>query len=74
MSALLRLATASLLARRRTTGLMLLALTLSCALLFGVEKLRSEVRASAYAAVGAVDLIVGARTAPEQLLLASVFH
>ena len=74
MSALLRLATASLLARRRTTGLMLLALTLSCALLFGVEKLRSELRASAYAAVGAVDLIVGARTAPEQLLLATVFH
>jgi putative ABC transport system permease protein len=53
---------------------MLLALTLSCALLFGVEKLRSELRASAYAAVGAVDLIVGARTAPEQLLLATVFH
>ena len=74
MSALLRLATASLLARRRTTGLMLLALTLSCALLFGVEKLRSELRTSAYAAVGAVDLIVGARSAPEQLLLATVFH
>ena len=74
MSALLRLAGASLLARRRTTGLMLLALTLSCALLFGVEKLRSELRTSAYAAVGAVDLIVGARTAPEQLLLATVFH
>ena len=74
MSALLRLAAASLLARRRTTGLMLLALTLSCALLFGVEKLRSEVRASAYASVGAVDLIVGARTAPETLLLATVFH
>jgi len=74
MSALLRLAAASLLARRRTTGLMLLALTLSCALLFGVEKLRSELRTSAYAAVGAVDLIVGARTAPEQLLLATVFH
>ena len=74
MSALLRLATASLLARRHTTGLMLLALTLSCALLFGVEKLRSELRASAYAAVGSVDLIVGARTAPEQLLLATVFH
>lgn len=74
MSALLRLATASLLARRRTTGLMLLALTLSCTLLFGVEKLRSELRTSAYAAVGAVDLIVGARSAPEQLLLATVFH
>ena len=74
MSALLRLATASLLARRRTTGLMLLALTLSCALLFGVEKLRSELHTSAYAAVGTVDLIVGARTAPEQLLLATVFH
>jgi len=74
MSALLRLAAASLLARRRTTGLMLLALTLSCALLFGVEKVRSELRTSAYAAVGAVDLIVGARTAPEQLLLATVFH
>ena len=74
MSALLRLAAASLLARRRTTGLMLLALTLSCALLFGVEKVRSELRTSAYAAVGTVDLIVGARTAPEQLLLATVFH
>jgi putative ABC transport system permease protein len=74
VSALLRLATASLIARRRTTGLMLLALTLSCALLFGVEKLRSELRTSAYAAVGTVDLIVGARTAPEQLLLATVFH
>ena len=74
MSALLRLATASLLARRRTTGLMLLALTLSCTLLFGVEKLRSELRTSAYAAVGAVDLIVGARSAPEQLLLTTVFH
>lgn len=74
MRALLRLAAASLLARRRTTGLMLLALTLSCALLFGVEKLRSELRTSAYAAVGTVDLIVGARTAPEQLLLATVFH
>jgi len=74
MSALLRLAMASLLARRRTTGLMLLALTLSCTLLFGVEKLRSELRTSAYAAVGAVDLIVGARSAPEQLLLTTVFH
>jgi putative ABC transport system permease protein len=74
MISLLRLASASLYSRRRTTGLMLCALTLSASLLFGIEKLRSELRSGAYAALQSIDLIVGARTAPEQLLLATVFQ
>ncbi|HSG89603.1 MAG TPA: ABC transporter permease [Pseudomonadales bacterium] len=71
---LLRLALASLWNRRLTAGLTLVSITLAVVLLLGVEKIRSEARDGFYAAVSGTDLIVGARAAPVQLLLASVFR
>lgn len=71
---LLRLALASLLNRRSTLLLSLLCIALASALLLGVERLRSEARASFTSTLSGTDLIVGARTSPLNLLLYSVFH
>lgn len=74
MRALAGLALRSLWNRRVTAGLTLLSLALAVTLLIGVEKVRTEARDGFYAAVSGTDLVVGARTAPVQLLLASVFR
>lgn len=74
MSAILRLAWASLLNRRTTAVLTVLAIAASVALLLGVEKVRTEARASFASTISGTDLIVGARSGTTQLLLYSVFR
>ncbi len=74
MSALLRLAWASLANRRFTALVTVATIALSVLLLLGVERLRSEARNSFLRTVAGTDLIVGARAHPVQLLLYSVFH
>jgi len=69
----LRLAWRSLLNRRFAVGLTVCTIALSIGLLVMVEQLRSEVRSGFQRSVAGTDLIVGARTAPLQLLLYSVF-
>lgn len=73
-SALPRLAIKSLRSRKATAGLTVLAIALSIGLLLGVEKVRRDARASFADTISGVDLIVGARTGPTQLLLYSVFR
>lgn len=70
---LLRLAIRSLSNRRFAVVLTMFTIALSIALLVVVEQLRTEVREGFYRSVSDTDLIVGARTAPVQLLLYSVF-
>jgi putative ABC transport system permease protein len=60
--------------RRGAAALCVLTIALSVALLLGVERLRHEARQSFLQTVSGVDLIVGARSHPVQLLLYSVFH
>jgi putative ABC transport system permease protein len=67
------LAWRSLLNRRISIALTIITIAFSIALLVVVEQLRQEVRQGFYRSVSGVDLIVGARTAPIQLLLYSVF-
>lgn len=70
---LLHLAWRSLLNRRTTVLLTVFTIAVSIALLVMVENLRGEVRQGFYRSVSGTDLIVGARTAPVQLLLNTVF-
>jgi len=70
---LLQLAWRSLLNRRATVMLTIFTIALSIALLVMVEQLRQDVRQGFYRSVSGTDLIVGARTAPVQLLLNTVF-
>ncbi len=72
--AILSLALKSLLNRRTTALLTLASIALSVALLVGVERLRTETRASFASTIAGTDLIVGARSGPVQLLLYSVFR
>jgi putative ABC transport system permease protein len=72
--ALLRIAAESAWNRRGTLGLVVFSLALSVVLLLGVEQLRNTARTSFEQSVSGVDLIVGARTSPVQLLLYSVFR
>ncbi|MCC1496689.1 ABC transporter permease [Alcanivorax sp. 1008] len=71
---LIRLAGKSLANRRGTALLVVLSMALSVALLLGVERLRDQVRDSFASTVSGVDLIVGARSGPLNLLLYSVFR
>lgn len=71
---LIRLAFRSLKNRAFTTGLTVLSIAISVALLLGVEKVRVGARDSFSNTISQTDLIVGARTGPIQLLLYSVFH
>lgn len=72
--AILTLAWKSLLNRRFTAILTIVSIALSVALLVGVERLRTEARASFANTLSGTDLIVGARSGPVQLLLYSVFR
>jgi len=71
---LLTLAWRSLCNRAVSVGLTLLALTLSVMLLVSVEHVRREARDSFGRTVSGVDLIVGARTSPLNLLLYAIFR
>jgi putative ABC transport system permease protein len=74
MKALLSLAAHSAWNRRGTLALVVLSIALATALLLGLERLRTDVRASFSQAVSGTDLIVGARTGPVQLMLYAVFR
>ncbi|MFN3579047.1 MAG: ABC transporter permease [Pseudomonas sp.] len=71
---LFKLAIKSLGNRRFSALLTILAIGLSVTLLLGVEKVRTEARASFASTISGTDLIVGARSGSVQLLLYSVFR
>ena len=68
------LAWKSVIARKTTAILTILAVALSVALFVGVEKTRTSARSSFENTISGVDAIVGARTGPINLLLFSVFR
>ncbi len=74
MTALLHIAARSAFNRRGTLALVMLSIALATALLLGLERLRTDIRASFSQAVSGTDLVVGARTGPVQLMLYAVFH
>jgi putative ABC transport system permease protein len=60
--------------RKASVGLAIASITLSVALLLGVEILRNEAKSSFASTVSGTDLIVGARSGSVNLLLYSVFR
>lgn len=72
--AVLRLAWLSLWNRRGSAALTVFTIAIAVLLLLAVDKVRSQARESFASTVSGVDLIVGARTGPIQLLLYSVFR
>ena len=60
--------------RKGTTLLTVLVIAISVVLLLGVEKVRTEARASFASTLSGTDLVVGARSGGVQLLLYSVFR
>ena len=72
--AIVRLAILSVLNRRVTAGLTLLAIALSITMVLGVEKVRRDARGAFANTISGADLIVGARSGAIQLLLYSVFR
>ena len=71
---LLGLTLKSMLNRLGTTLLTVAVIAISVVLLLGVEKVRTEARASFANTISETDLIVGARSGGVQLLLYSVFR
>ena len=71
---LLKLARHSLWNRRGTALLTVISLTVSIALLLGIDHIRREAKASFTSALSGTDLVVGARSSNINLLLYSVFH
>lgn len=71
---LIKLARLSLWNRRGTVFMTWLSLTISIALLLGIDHLRAEAKNSFTSTVAATDLIVGARSGQLNLLLYSVFR
>lgn len=70
----IRLATASVLNRKVTAVLTILAIAVSVMLFVGVERIRQAARESFERTISGADLIVGARSSPVNLVLYSVFH
>ena len=68
------LALRSVLNRKATAGLVVFAIGVSVALLLGVERVRTEAKASFANTISGTDLIVGARSGALPLLLYSVFR
>lgn len=64
----------SLMNRKLSVALTLASLTVSIIIVVSVEHIRSQARESFNRTVSGVDLIVGARTSPVNLLLYSVFR
>lgn len=73
-SVLLVLALKSLLNRKATAILTVLAVAVSVMLLVGVERVRQSAEESFERTISGADLIVGARSGPINLVLYSVFH
>jgi putative ABC transport system permease protein len=71
---ILSLASKSLWNRRATALLTISAIAVSVALLLGVQKMRTTARESFANTISGVDLVVGARSGPINLLLYSVFR
>ena len=71
---ILSLALRSIANRAGTALLTVLTVAISVTLFLGVEKVRHGARASFENTIAGVDLIVGARSSPVNLLLYSVFH
>ncbi|MDG1446469.1 MAG: ABC transporter permease [Porticoccaceae bacterium] len=69
-----RLATKSLLNRKGSVLLTIMAMSVSIFVLLGVEHIRDQSKQSFNSTVSGVDLIVGARTGSLNLLLYSVFR
>ena len=74
MNKLLNIARQSAWNRRSTLVWVVVSLALATALLWTLERLRHDIRHSFSQSVSGVDLIVGARSSPVQLMLFSVFH
>ena len=74
MNSLLGIARRSAWNRRSTLVWVVVSLALATALLWTLERLRHDIRHSFSQSVSGVDLIVGARSSPVQLMLFSVFH
>jgi len=74
MNSLLSIARKSAWNRRSTLAWVVVSLALATALLWTLERLRHDIRSSFSQSVSGVDLIVGARSSPVQLMLFSVFH
>jgi putative ABC transport system permease protein len=68
------LAFKSLRNRKFTAALTVLSITLAVLLLLGVERIRQEAREGFASTISGTDLIVGARSSPVHLMLASVFR
>jgi len=60
--------------RRSTLALVVLSIALASVLLFGFERVRTDLRTSFTQSVSGTDLIIGPRTSAIQLLLYSVFR
>lgn len=71
---LITLARASLWSRKLTVLLTVVSIAVSTFIILGVDHLKNEMRSSFSRTVSGVDLIVGARTGPTNLLLYSVFR
>ncbi|MDD7806030.1 MAG: FtsX-like permease family protein [Endozoicomonas sp. (ex Botrylloides leachii)] len=69
-----KLAWKSLKNRKATAILTILSITVSVALLLGVERIRTEAKQGFTHTLSGTDLIIGARSSPVNLLLYSVFH
>jgi putative ABC transport system permease protein len=74
LGAILRLAAKSLLNRKATAILTVLAVAVSVLLYVGVERVRQAARESFERTISGADLIVGARSGPVNLVLYSIFH
>ncbi|UTV27470.1 ABC transporter permease [Photobacterium atrarenae] len=74
MTAIIRLAWQSLANRKATAMLTLLTVAISVTLLLGVERVRTQAKASFANTISNTDLIVGARAGQVNLLLYSVFR
>jgi len=72
--AILQLTARSLWNRRGTALLTIFAIAISVTLLLGVQKMRTAAREGFASTVSGVDLIIGARSGPLNLLLYSVFR
>ena len=70
----LRIALLSALARKGGLLIMVLSTAISVAILLGVFKIRDDTKTSFSNAISGVDLVVGAKGSPTELILYSVFH
>ena len=74
MIAWLRIAIQSAIARKGSIVIMVLSTTISVAILLGVFKIRDDTKTSFSNAISGVDLVLGAKGSPTELILYSVFH